>query len=75
LSNKLTPASRKELIRRLGELGFEGPYPGGDHEYMTLRGVYVRIPNPHHGEDISVRLLSRILRDAKISREEWFSAA
>ena len=72
--SRVTPVSRKELIRRLSELCFEGPYPGGDHEYMTRTGVYVRIPNDH-GEDISVRLLSRILRDARISREEWFSAA
>jgi len=56
-------------------LDFEGPYPGGDHEYLVRRGIYVRIPNPHHGEDISVRLLSRILRDARISREEWLSVA
>ena len=73
MSNRLTPVSRKELIRRLDRLDFEGPYPGGSHEYMARRGVYVRIPNPHHGEEISVRLLSRILRDAKISREEWRS--
>ena len=50
-------------------MDFQGPYPGGDHEYLTRSGIYVRIPNPHHGEDISVRLLSRILRDAKISRK------
>ena len=56
-------------------MNFEGPYPGGDHEYLTRSGIYVRIPNPHHGEDISVRLLSRILRDAGISREEWLSVA
>jgi len=56
-------------------LDFEGPYPGGDHEYITRSGIYVRIPNPHHGEDISNRLLSRILRDGRISREEWLSVA
>jgi len=69
LSNRLTPVSRRELIRRLTCMDFEGPYPGGDHEYLARSGIYVRIPNPHHGEDISVRLLSRILRDAKISRK------
>jgi predicted RNA binding protein YcfA (HicA-like mRNA interferase family) len=75
LSNRLVPVSRKELIKRLGELGFEGPYPGGDHEYMTRSGVYVRIPNIHRSDEISVRLLSRILRDAMITREDWFSVA
>jgi len=75
LSNRITPVSRRELIRRLNCLDFEGPYPGGDHENMTRSGIYVRIPNPIHGEDISNRLLSRILRDGRISREEWLSVA
>jgi len=56
-------------------MNFEGPYPGGDHEYMTRSGIYVRLPNPHHEEDISIRLISRILRDGRISREEWISVA
>ena len=30
----------------------------------------VRIPNPH-GNDIGVDLLSKVLREAEISREEW----
>jgi hypothetical protein len=45
LSNRLTPVSRKELIRRLSCMNFEGPYPGGDHEYMTRSGIYVRLPS------------------------------
>jgi hypothetical protein len=35
----------------------------------------VKLPNSHHGQDISVDLLARILRDAEISREEWLSVA
>lgn len=73
--NRLVPVSRKELIRRLGKLGFNGPFIGSGHEYM-IRGILrVKLPKPHHGQDISVDLLARILRDAEISREEWFSAA
>jgi hypothetical protein len=37
---------------------------------MIRRDVTVRIPNPH-GRDIGVALLTRILRQAGISREEW----
>jgi hypothetical protein len=32
-----------------------------------------KIPNPH-GEDVSVDLLARILKQAGISREEWLNA-
>jgi hypothetical protein len=40
-----------------------------------IRGIdTIIIPNPHHGEEIGVDLLAKILRDGGISREEWFSA-
>jgi hypothetical protein len=40
---------------------------------LEERRVYVSIPNPHHGKDICVKLLIRILHEGGISREEWFS--
>jgi predicted RNA binding protein YcfA (HicA-like mRNA interferase family) len=74
LPNRLIPVSRRELIKRLSRLGFVGPYPGADHEYMSRGILEVRIPNPHGG-DISVDLLQRILKRAGISREEWLDEA
>ena len=52
------------------ELRFEGPFAGGRHPQMHRDGVTVIIPNPHDG-DIGVGLLSRILRQAGVSRDEW----
>jgi predicted RNA binding protein YcfA (HicA-like mRNA interferase family) len=75
LSSKLAPLSMSELIRRLGDLGFNGPFTDTDHEFMTKGAVQVKLPNPHHGQDIGVDLLARILRDSGISRDEWFSMA
>jgi predicted RNA binding protein YcfA (HicA-like mRNA interferase family) len=73
LSNKLTPVSRRELIKRLKKIGFAGPYSGPDHAFM-VRGINrIRIPNPHK-QEISIRLLAEILREGCISREDWFSA-
>jgi len=69
----LTPVSRRELIRRLQRLGFEGPYSGGRHEFMLRGNCRLILPNPHRG-DISVDLLHRILRRAGVSREEWLAA-
>lgn len=37
---------------------------------MQRGNTTVRLPNPHQG-DITTGLLFRILRDARISREEW----
>jgi len=66
----LGPVKRKELIRRLRQAGFEGPYAGGNHQYMQRGQDTVRIPNPHQA-DIGKSLLARILREAGISRREW----
>ena len=71
--SRLTPVSRADLIKRLKKIGFEGPYPGSDHDYMVRGDSFVRIPNPHKRE-IGVNLLSEILREGRISREEWFLA-
>ncbi|MCW9682352.1 type II toxin-antitoxin system HicA family toxin [Dolichospermum planctonicum UHCC 0167] len=67
---RLIPVSWNDLVKRLRELGFEGPYAGGRHPQMRRGDLTVIIPNSHEG-DISVGLLSRLLRQAGISREEW----
>jgi hypothetical protein len=67
------PVSRADLVRNLRSLGFAGPFSGGKHEFMVRGDVVLRIPNPHRG-DIGMDLLSRILRQGRITREEWESA-
>jgi predicted RNA binding protein YcfA (HicA-like mRNA interferase family) len=62
--------SRRDLIRNLRKLGFEGPYSGGKHQYMLKGQLKLVLPNPHAG-DISGALLSKILKQAGIDREEW----
>ena len=64
------PIKRRKLIRYLKELGFEGPYVGGKHQYMVRGELKLVIPNPHQ-RDISLGFLVRILRQAGIDREEW----
>jgi predicted RNA binding protein YcfA (HicA-like mRNA interferase family) len=69
----LSPVSRRELVRKLKALGFEGPFPGGKHQWMNLAGLRVTIPNPH-GSDIDPGLIRRILRQAGIALDDWLSA-
>jgi len=66
----LGPIKRKKLIYYLQQLGFDGPYSGGKHQFMVKEHLRVRIPNPHQS-DIGKNLLTRILREAGIDREEW----
>lgn len=69
----MKPVSRKELIRRLRALGFEGPFSGRKHPIMVKGSHRIHVPN-EHGEDIGVRLLMKILRQAGVGEEEWDSA-
>jgi len=64
------PTKWRDLVRYFQELGFEGPYPGGKHQRMVRGQFRLTIPNPHQG-DISKALLTKILKQANISREEW----
>ncbi|MCD6570708.1 MAG: type II toxin-antitoxin system HicA family toxin [Deltaproteobacteria bacterium] len=66
----LSPVSFNELVKRLREFGFEGPYGGGKHLYMTKEDLRLTVPNPHRKE-IGVDLLMRILRQAGITKEKW----
>ena len=64
------PISRRDLTRYLRDLGFDGPYAGGKHQFMIKGDITLTVPNPHKG-DIGRELLSRILRQAGISRTDW----
>ncbi len=66
----LAPIKRKDLIRCFRRLGFDGPYSGGNHQFMAKDELSVRIPNPHQA-DIGRELLIRILEQAGIERQDW----
>ena len=70
----LAPISRRNLLRRLKRLSFDGPYSGGRHHFMVRGEGRLILPNPHQ-QDISASLLARLLNQASITREEWESVA
>jgi predicted RNA binding protein YcfA (HicA-like mRNA interferase family) len=67
---RLTPVSWREFVNRLLQLGFEGPFAGGRHPQMCRGSVTLIVPNPHEG-DVGVGFLTRLLRQAGVSRDEW----
>lgn len=69
----LNPVPRRELVRKLKALGFEGPFPGGRHQWMRRGALRLTIPNPHPGS-IDPGLIRRILRQAGITLDEWVNA-
>ena len=52
----------KGVVRKLRAAAFQGPYPGGRHEWMEKEKdpAWLTVPNPHGG-DIDVALLRRLL--------------
>ncbi len=71
--SRLSPVSFSELVRKLKSLDFEGPFSGGKHLFMIKGDLRLTIPNPHR-QDIGVDLLTRILRQGGIQRDEWNEA-
>ena len=70
MSRRLVPVTRTNLIKRFKQLGWEGPRPGGDHDFMVKGKQKARIPNEHR-RDIGRGLLWAVLKEANISRDEW----
>ena len=64
------PIKRRDLLRYLHDLGFDGPYGSGRHQFMVKEQLKLFVPNPHEG-DISRNLLARLLKQAGIDHDEW----
>ena len=56
------PCKRREFIRRLGKLGFDGPYSGARHQFMVYEQYRLTIPS---NTEYSVPQLRMILREAE----------
>jgi hypothetical protein len=73
MSDRLSPVSWNTLLQKLRTFGFDGPYKGGKHYFVTKGDLRLTIPNPH-SEDIGIPLLKEILNRAGIDRDEWLKA-
>ena len=67
---KFGPIRRNDLIAAFRDLGFTGPHSGTRHAFMERGSLRVRIPNQNIDD---VALLSKILKQAGITRSEWES--
>ena len=68
---KLVPISGRKLCKILEKLGFEKIYGKGSHiRYKHPDGRRTVVP-VHSNEEIGISLLSEILRQIKLSRDEY----
>ena len=73
---RMAPISRRELIRRLKELGFRGPFHGSRHDFMVRDKDEYRLPLPRDdakSRDIGVSLQKRIIKEIAVAREQWMA--
>ncbi len=74
--SRWTPCKRREFIRRLRTLGFDGPFSGARHQFLVYKTNRLTIPS---NEEYSVPQLKMMLREAasmlerEISLKEWES--
>ena len=68
---RLIPISGKEMCKLLGKLGFRAVHQVGSHvRFIHSDGRKTVVPI-HGNEDLNISLLSEILKQCKISREEY----
>lgn len=69
-----SPCKRREFVRRLRELGFDGPFFGTRHQFMTFDGHRLTIPS---NEEFSVPQLRFMLQEVaditghQLAADEW----
>ena len=69
-----TPCKRRDFIRRLRQLGFEGPFSGTRHQFMIYEQHRLAIPS---NAEYSIAQLWMLVREVEeilgreITIEEW----
>jgi hypothetical protein len=74
--SRWTPCKRNQFIRRLRQLGFNGPYSGSRHQFMVYQQHRLTIPSNMEYSVSQLRLMIRELEDIidrSITIEEWDS--
>jgi predicted RNA binding protein YcfA (HicA-like mRNA interferase family) len=66
----LPSVTGKQLIAALGRIGFEIVRTRGSHHFLRHADGRAAVVPAHAGETIGRGLLSRILRDCEITREQ-----
>jgi hypothetical protein len=72
--SRWTPCKRRDFIRKLRSLGFEGPVSGTRHHFLTLGPHRLTLPS---NEEYSIPQLRMMLREVEeilrrqITAEDW----
>ncbi len=69
--HKLKPLSAKEVIRVLEKIGFRQIRQKGSHIFMEHPDGRTTLIPFHAGEDLGKGLVRKIIRDTKLTKDEF----
>lgn len=72
--SRWVPCKRRTFIRRLGQLGFDGPYSGTPHQFMVYGHHRLTIPSNSEYSVPQLRMLLaevEAIIDREVTLEEW----
>lgn len=70
---KLVPIEPRKLIKVLGQIGYVPVRQKGSHVILENRETRkITVVSVHAGKDIGIGLLSRILNEIGLSKEDYF---
>lgn len=69
-----TPCKRREFVRRLRSLGFEGPYSGTRHQFLVFQNHRLTVPSNAEYSVPQLRMLIQQVEeilDRPLLAAEW----
>ncbi len=69
--NKIKPLPSKKVIKALEEIGFEQIRQKGSHLFLQHPDGRTTIVPVHPTEKLGKGMITKIIKDAKITRDEW----
>jgi predicted RNA binding protein YcfA (HicA-like mRNA interferase family) len=72
MNGKITPLAPQKLIRALEKAGFAVIRQKGSHIFMEHPDGRTSVIPYHAGEELGIGLIRKIMKDACMTREEFF---
>ena len=72
--SRWAPCKRRDFIRRLQEIGFDGPFSGTRHQFMVYGQHRLAIPSNAEYSVPQLRMMIREVEDIidhQITADEW----
>ena len=72
--SRWTPCKRRVFVRRLRQLGFDGPFAGSRHQFMVYRDRRLAVPSNAEFSVAQLRLMLQEVEgilERRITRDAW----